>query len=343
MSIVTNPSAVGLLKEFSHMDQKYYPENMRTMMLQNTGWTFGTLYSVIRPLLDVRVQKKIQIMGTGAKLAETMEPWIDMSSVPEGFGGTAEDSEPPAALQVAHLPMGTAPVRPGEEAVPLEFSTDSVDEHAGDRHDDDAAAAGDGSRPATPAPLAPPPPPPPKPVVKRKVTEFLLHRGKTEEGVPATTAFVLGWPVVQRCGRLFVDARGAAVAEIVRDREGGLIIVDKDRLIRYRVVAPRFASMRKSKLHVFRPHQPDARVESALSGGAAVPTDMYLSMEVGVAGSGVDARDWCCVSHTRQDAPLLTRRASHVAFRKELLSVPIATLFALSAAICDRWPWETSL
>eukprot|EP00672_Neobodo_designis_P000350 CAMPEP_0174882762 /NCGR_PEP_ID=MMETSP1114-20130205/84927_1 /TAXON_ID=312471 /ORGANISM="Neobodo designis, Strain CCAP 1951/1" /LENGTH=489 /DNA_ID=CAMNT_0016118163 /DNA_START=45 /DNA_END=1510 /DNA_ORIENTATION=+ len=320
MSIVTNPSAVGLLKEFSHLDQKYYPENMRTMMLQNAGWTFGTLYKVIRPMLDERVQKKIQIMGTGDKLAETMTPWIDMDDVLEDFGGNSKYDAPPAVLQVRHLPVATPPLRPGETAIAEdEISRDEADsvDHT---TPGDAAAPDDEPvrRPPTP------PPPPPRPVVKRKVTEFMVHRSVTPLGVPASTAFVLGWPTVQRCGHVFVDAPGAVLAEIVRDVEGGLLVVDRDRFLRYRVVPPRCAWLRTSKLFVYRPRQPDTRVQSSLHGGAAVPDDLYLSMEVCVGGSGIDARDWSCVSHTRHDAPLLERRATHVVFRKELLSVPVA-------------------
>ena len=341
MSIVTNPSAVGLLKEFSHMDQKYYPENMRTMMLQNAGWTFGTLYKVIRPLLDVRVQKKIQIMGTGDKLAETMTPWIDMDDVLDDYGGNSPHDAPPAVLQVKSLPVGTPPLRPGEEAMIAE--SPAANESFGYNGDGDCAATAGDAPDCDERCTPPPPPPPPAPVIKRKVTDFLVHRSVSPEGVTTSTAFVLGWPIVQRCNHVFVDAAGAVLAEILRDSAGGLVVVDKERHIRYRVAAPRLAWARHTKLFVFRPRQPDTRAELCLGGGVAPPDDMYLSMEVRVGGNGIDARDWSCMSHTRTDTPLLNRRASHVEFRKELLSVPVATLFALSTAICELWPWATCL
>jgi hypothetical protein len=111
MSIVTNPSAIGIMKEFSRMDQKYYPENMRTMMITNSGWTFGSLITMLKPMLDVRVQKKIQTLGSGAKLQADMAQWAPIEQVPSEYGGTAEkltdDATP--ALQVKHLAPGTPP------------------------------------------------------------------------------------------------------------------------------------------------------------------------------------------------------------------------------------------
>jgi hypothetical protein len=115
MSIVTNPSAMSLLKQMSKMDQTQYPENMRTLMICNGGWTFSGMYKLIRPLLDERVQKKIQIMGgsTGsAKMREDMGQWIDVSQVPESFSGTAPDGSIPAhpvLQELRALPPGTPP------------------------------------------------------------------------------------------------------------------------------------------------------------------------------------------------------------------------------------------
>jgi hypothetical protein len=78
IAIVTNPRAVGFLKELTKIDQHYYPENMRTMLLCNGGWTFNGLYKVIRPLLDPRVQKKIQFVNNPDQVAA----WIDLDQVP---------------------------------------------------------------------------------------------------------------------------------------------------------------------------------------------------------------------------------------------------------------------
>jgi hypothetical protein len=114
MSIVTNPSAVGLLKECSKLDQKYYPENMRTMMITNSGWTFGTLITCIKPMLDVRVQKKIQKLGSGANLQKDMAQYADPAQVPEDFGGAAPrnpSADAVKVLNVAELPPCTPPTR----------------------------------------------------------------------------------------------------------------------------------------------------------------------------------------------------------------------------------------
>merc|ERR1712146_355613 len=111
MSILTNPSAVGLLKECSTLDQKYYPENMRTMMITNSGWSFGSLITMMKPFLDVRVQKKIQKLGSGASLQKDMANYASPDQVPEDFGGAA--ARQPSELSIKVLDVkSVAPCTP---------------------------------------------------------------------------------------------------------------------------------------------------------------------------------------------------------------------------------------
>jgi hypothetical protein len=112
MSIVTNPSAIGLLKEFSRLDQRYYPENIRTMMISNSGWTFGSIITVLKPMLDVRVQNKIQKLGSGPRLPADMANYASPDQVPADFGGNAERVQNEGfsrALNVSELPIATPP------------------------------------------------------------------------------------------------------------------------------------------------------------------------------------------------------------------------------------------
>ena len=117
-SLVTNPFAIGLLKEMSTLDQKWYPENLRTMVITNAGFLFGTIFKVVKPLLDVRVQKKLQIMPTSPEEAvvEAMSTWVDLDRVPTEYGGRValEALVEFPCLVVDALPEGAAPLRPGE-------------------------------------------------------------------------------------------------------------------------------------------------------------------------------------------------------------------------------------
>jgi hypothetical protein len=113
MAIVTNPSAVGLLKESSKLDQKYFPENMRSIMICNGGWTFSILWKVMRPLLDVRVQNKVKLIASGDKRAADMEQYVDLAQVPRTFGGSADEITGhgfPMLDEVKSTPIGTPPI-----------------------------------------------------------------------------------------------------------------------------------------------------------------------------------------------------------------------------------------
>lgn len=71
-----NSDALGMLKEMSGADQRFYPEIMRRMIVCNGGWAVSAAWKVIRPLLDERVQKKIQFLKdppSVALLAEFVE------------------------------------------------------------------------------------------------------------------------------------------------------------------------------------------------------------------------------------------------------------------------------
>ena len=89
MSIVRNTKALSFMKEMSHYDQMYYPENMRTMLICNGGWTFSAAYKIVKPWLDPRVQQKIHFMGGGANFGPEVHKFVDPAQLPPGaFLGT---------------------------------------------------------------------------------------------------------------------------------------------------------------------------------------------------------------------------------------------------------------
>jgi hypothetical protein len=120
MALVTNPTAVGFLKEMSHLDQTYFPEHIRSLLITNHGWTFSIMYKVIRPLLDERVQKKIKFISSGAQRADDMAVWVDLARVPAAYGGEAEDRAghgfPELDLVKAQYAVGAPPYHAAREA-----------------------------------------------------------------------------------------------------------------------------------------------------------------------------------------------------------------------------------
>jgi len=89
VSIIGNPTASGFLKEITHIDQANYPECMRYMVILNAPWTFSTIWAFVRPLLDERVQKKINIIK--GDISQEIVKFVALDQVPGVFGGTAGD------------------------------------------------------------------------------------------------------------------------------------------------------------------------------------------------------------------------------------------------------------
>ena len=115
MGAVTNTKAVGFLKEMAKTDQHYYPENMRTMCLCNGGWTFNGLWKIIRPLLDVRVQKKIQFTNT----PDQIDAWIPCDHIPvTHLGGRCAEDTGVLLEDFTKTAPGSPPTILGHEPVP---------------------------------------------------------------------------------------------------------------------------------------------------------------------------------------------------------------------------------
>lgn len=123
MGIVANPRAVGFLKEITKTDQQLYPENMRTMLLCQSPWAFSVLWKVIRPLLDERVQKKIQFISGGANMAADISKFIELDQVPRLYGGVGTEDQLNLCTEDFHaLPVGTPPVMRGDTKIAADAS-----------------------------------------------------------------------------------------------------------------------------------------------------------------------------------------------------------------------------
>eukprot|EP00667_Euglena_gracilis_P022892 EG_transcript_25651 len=61
MSIMTNTTAIGFLKEIITGDQVKFPEHMMYLFVINAPMVFSTLWNLVRPMVDERTQKKVHI------------------------------------------------------------------------------------------------------------------------------------------------------------------------------------------------------------------------------------------------------------------------------------------
>ena len=90
ISTVTS-AAVSFLKEVSAMDQRFYPEVMRRMLICNGGWMITGVWNVIKPLLDVRIQKKIRFFKELPSVVSLSE-FISPQNMHPRYGGVADTS-----------------------------------------------------------------------------------------------------------------------------------------------------------------------------------------------------------------------------------------------------------
>ena len=76
------------LKAQTKQDQEVYPECMRRMFIVNAPFGFSAVYSVVKLLLDARVQKKISI-DRARRDGDTLSQAVTADNTPKEFGGTA--------------------------------------------------------------------------------------------------------------------------------------------------------------------------------------------------------------------------------------------------------------
>lgn len=342
-SVFTNPAAIGFLKEASHLDQTYYPENMRTMVLCNAGWTFNLLWRVIKPLLDERVQKKVQVFATVTPV--DLAKWIPLDQVPKKYGGEADNEPNPphsCIAEVATLPVGsplgsaaTGTAERGAAAPGCEQEDDfhSVASTAPEDHEelDEVPPAAETAAP-------------PRPQRSSKEIEMLIRKEATAGGPRVFIGEIEGTAFAQTHGHLVVDPRppfgtlATVVPESGHPMHPHLFVTDGDG-IRFIVKKHQF----HKALDVFKP-APGTTLKAGdgFKFSASCPDRTHM-FDVRLPDGVTDKRDWALFSHTRvADAPLCERQGMFVVFRKELTLLPQATLFALFVAINDLWPFNNT-
>eukprot|EP00753_Platysulcus_tardus_P013231 PLAT3641.2.p1 GENE.PLAT3641.2~~PLAT3641.2.p1 ORF type:complete len:343 (-),score=169.53 PLAT3641.2:122-1150(-) len=80
--------ALTVLRNIIGLAQSNYPESMERLIIFNAPWIFNGVYSMIRPLLAERTQKKIAILGDG--YVDTLLEDCDADCLPAFFGGTCK-------------------------------------------------------------------------------------------------------------------------------------------------------------------------------------------------------------------------------------------------------------
>ena len=83
-----NKQVRSFIQKLTKLDQDYYPEYLGKMFIVNTPTAFKAVWSMIKPWLDKRTQRKIEVHGSNfaSKLLELVDP----ENLPKFLGGTCE-------------------------------------------------------------------------------------------------------------------------------------------------------------------------------------------------------------------------------------------------------------
>jgi len=85
ISVLADMKAISFLKTLASTDQQYYPENMRRLFVINAPSVFTGLWKIVKPLLDERTQRKVQVLGKD--YLTVMQEFISIDQIPECVGG----------------------------------------------------------------------------------------------------------------------------------------------------------------------------------------------------------------------------------------------------------------
>lgn len=377
MGIVTNTRAIGFMKEMSHMDQQMYPENMRTMLICNGGWSFNAIWKIIRPLLDERVQKKIQFMGT-SNMAADIDKWVSLDQVPVKFGGS--DVSNPRLDDDAHLatlPVGTPPVVQGvktpgfiEEGVasrgiaaaespalnappnfasPLldgaEYDSDefhsipSSDDEAGSGHDVYVAASPDSGDHAASRELRYKVSAPLGDVASC-VIQMVITNEQSPRGARISTCHVNGEQLFETSGNLIVSKGGHLAGEILAESGHPMhtfLLITNDKR------ECKFILKRRNlhkKIHIYTVTG-DIVVQTTKKMKHSCKGERSHVMTCREGTHSADRRDWCIVPEGQPTKKCQAeKRGDVVAFHDHLPRYELPVLFALAVACTELWHFQ---
>lgn len=79
--------AISYMRKALEIDQNYYPERLKRLLILNAPWYFTTLYAMFKPLIDKRTSDKFLFLGSDVS---KMEEYIDKELIPIEMGGTVK-------------------------------------------------------------------------------------------------------------------------------------------------------------------------------------------------------------------------------------------------------------
>jgi len=89
MATVANSAAMNHMKMLIALDNVVYPEMLGKMFVVNAPSFIVSTFAMVKGWLDVRTQKKIELLGSGPEMTARLLEFIDPDQLPVRYGGTA--------------------------------------------------------------------------------------------------------------------------------------------------------------------------------------------------------------------------------------------------------------
>ncbi|CEM11680.1 unnamed protein product [Vitrella brassicaformis CCMP3155] len=83
-----------IVKKLTGVCQDYYPESLGNMIIVNTPTVFNVIWQFVKPLLDEKTVKKIQLCGDIKSFKPILSQFADDDQLPDFLGGTNKYSNP---------------------------------------------------------------------------------------------------------------------------------------------------------------------------------------------------------------------------------------------------------
>lgn len=74
------------IQKITKLDQDYYPEHLGNMIIVNAPTAFKAMWSLVKPCLDKRTQKKIEVHG--GNFSHKLLELVDRENLPTFLGGS---------------------------------------------------------------------------------------------------------------------------------------------------------------------------------------------------------------------------------------------------------------
>lgn len=89
LSYSLDTTALGAFRRTLAIDEAFYPERLKALIMINVPWYFTAMWAIIKPWVDPVTAEKFQLVRSGS-YREKLKEYFDDDNIPEEYGGTAK-------------------------------------------------------------------------------------------------------------------------------------------------------------------------------------------------------------------------------------------------------------